>query len=223
MFVELFNLISKQGWGNMLNKKNDIYINMQKEVFKGNILDIGLDSYGIIYSIYKQYNDEAAIDYIHGNDEKSYIIKESYDSCVMLFSFNNIWMKFNKKVLIKDIYNFLKEDGEINIWDINKGYSKIFNSKIKILLPDNKIKEIDVVDFNFLKDSSIKSVKKLLEEYFEIIDLKCSDNIYYIKGKKRKLQDLQKGNKKDEGSISSSKLKVYSQQLGSKVFKRIHK
>lgn len=207
----------------MLNTTNGIFINMQHEIFKGNVLDIGLDSYGIIYSIYKQYNDEAAIDYIDGAEEKSFIEKESYDSCVMFFSLNNLWSKFNKKNLIKDIYSFLKEDGEINIWDIDKGYIKTINTKIKVLLPENKTKEINITDFNVLKDCSLSSVKKLLNEYFEIIDLKCTDNIYYIKGRKRSLIDVKKGSKTNESSVSSSKLKIRTQQFSSKVLKRIYK
>jgi hypothetical protein len=74
-----------------LNKvEKEIFINMQHEIFTGNILDIGMDNYGIIYNLYKQYNEEAAIDYVNGKDEKIYIEKGDYDSCVMLFSLNKL-------------------------------------------------------------------------------------------------------------------------------------
>ncbi|MDU7252170.1 MAG: class I SAM-dependent methyltransferase, partial [Clostridium sp.] len=32
---------------------NEIVINMENEIFRGNLLDVGTDNYGIIYNIYK--------------------------------------------------------------------------------------------------------------------------------------------------------------------------
>ncbi|MBL4935251.1 class I SAM-dependent methyltransferase [Clostridium sp. YIM B02515] len=173
----------------ILNKsRKEIFINMQHETFKGNVLDIGMDNYGIIYSLYKKYNEEAAVDYVYGKDEKKLIDKEGYDSCVMLFSLKNIWLKVNKRKFLKDISTFLKDNGVIYIWDIDKGYSKVFRAKIKIMLAERKLKEIVMDDFNLVKDNSKESTIKLLQEYFEIIDLKASDNIYYIKAKKKSLK-----------------------------------
>lgn len=207
------------------NKKN-IFINMQQEVFTGNVLDIGADNYGIIYNLYKKYNEEASIEYVHGKEEKKFIEKGNYDSCIMLFSLSNIWLKLNKKGFFKDISEYLKENGILHIWDINKGYSKIFNAKIKVLLSDKTIKEINVSDFNVFKDNSMEAVVKILEKYFKIIDLKSSDNIYYIKCQKinkKEFVDAEKGSTENESSTHRGKLKVYSHKLSSKVFKGLHK
>lgn len=177
------------------NEKKEIFINMQHEIFKGNVLDIGTDNYGVIYNLYKQYNDETSVEYVHGKEESKDIKKGNYDNCVMLFSLNNIWFKFNKRNFIKDISEYLKQDGILHIWDINKGYFKYFNAKIKILLPGRKIKEIDIRDLNFFKDISKESTINIIKEYFEVIDLRASDNIYYIRAKKinRVPNDIKEG------------------------------
>ncbi|MCS4465238.1 hypothetical protein JTT01_19730 [Clostridium botulinum] len=47
------------------------------------------------------------------------------------------------------------------------------------------MKNISIKDLNVLKDSSIDTTIKLLDPYFEIKDLKSSDGVYYIKGKKK--------------------------------------
>lgn len=209
-----------------IGRKKHIFINMQNEVFTGNVLDIGTDNYGIIYSIYKKFNDDVSVEYIHGKEENRFIEKDSYDNCIMLFSLSNIWLKLNKESFFKDIKDYLKENGTLHIWDINKGYSKVFNAKIKILLSDKIIKEINIADFNIFKDNSKECILKLLKKYFKIIDLKSSDNIYYIKCQKinnKEQVELEKGSTEYENSTDRDKLKVYSLESGSKIFKSIHK
>lgn len=160
---------------------------MEKEIFRGNVLDIGLENYGIVYNIYKQYNDNINVEYVSGKEEKENIKEDFYDSCIMLFSFSSLWLKRDKKIFIKDIYRYLSKDGLLYIWDIDKGYRKMFNSVVKILAPERKLKQIKMRDLNIFKDSSKESSIKLLKEYFEILDLKASDGIYYIKARKKPL------------------------------------
>lgn len=209
----------------------DIYIDMRNEIFTGDVLDIGLENYGIIYNLYKLQNREGKLDYLQGEEEKELIDKGSYDSCILLFALSSIWLKENKKKLFKDISNFLREDGVLHIWDIDKSFTKLFRGRIKILLPETSTKEINITDLNILKDASKESAMRLLKQYFEIIDLKDYDNVYYIKAKKRMKSTLQyramhselKGSTEHESNISSSKFKIRSQQLGSKIFEGFHK
>ena len=77
----------------------------------------------------------------------------------------------------------------------DKGFVKIFNSNVKIKLPDKTTKQIYLKDFNVFKDSSKEKTIKILEPYFEVVTMKSSDNIYYIVCKK-------KGKSKDEIIIS---------------------
>ncbi len=100
--------------------------------------------------------------------------------------------------LIQDIYKYLKEGGNVYIWDIDKKIKETFNGKIKILLPGEKVKNISIKDLNVLKDSSIDTTIKLLDPYFEIKDLKSSDGVYYIKGKKKINTNIKEDEKRKE-------------------------
>lgn len=165
--------------------KKNIFISMEREIFRGNILDIGMENQGIFYNIYKQYNDDINVEYISGKEGKKNIHENFYDSCILFFSLNSIWLKNKKRELIKDIYKYLNKDGIIYIWDIDKGYGKIFNGHIKVVIPGSKIKHMDIKELNILKDISKENTIKLLENYFDIIDSKSSDGIYYIKARKK--------------------------------------
>ncbi|AUM96428.1 TPA: class I SAM-dependent methyltransferase [Clostridium botulinum] len=186
---------------------NEIVINMENEIFRGNLLDVGTDNYGIIYNIYKQYNEDSNLEYINGAEEKENIKEGYYDNCILLFSFSNIFFKKNRMSLIRDIYRYLKEGGNVYIWDIDKKLKETFNGKIKILLPGEKVKNISIKDLNLLKDSSIDTTIKLLDPYFEIKDLKSSDGVYYIKGKKKINTNTKEDEKRkeeiNESTISS--------------------
>jgi hypothetical protein len=169
--------------------KKQIVINMEKEVFKGNVLDIGYKNTGIIYNVYKHLNEDANIEYINGDDEKENIKKGEYDSCILLFSFSCILNNKSREVLLNDIYSYLKSDGILYIWDIDKGIGEIFRGIIKILVPDRKIMNIKINNFNVLKDSSVNNAQKLLEKKFKLLTSITSDKIYSIKAIKKELKN----------------------------------
>ena len=176
--------------------KKEVFINLEKEIFKGNVLDIGFSNHGIIYNIYKQYiDDSSSVDYVEGKDEKAGIEEGVYDLCALFFTLSDIKFSQNKKKLIQDIYKYLKVGGLLYIWDVDKGFAKIFNSKIKIVLPDQNTKHINLMDLNIFKNSSKDNTIKILKPYFEIVTLKNSDNIYYMICKKR-------GKSEDESNVS---------------------
>lgn len=164
---------------------NNIYINLEKEIFAGNILDIGLENNGIVYNIAQKYEENFEIEYLEGKEGKKYIEKGIYDNCILFFSLKNFYNRNAKINLFKDIYKYLKPSGILYIWDIDKGFGKTFKGKIKIALPDKKIKEIYLKNINILNDNSKDTILQLLKsEKFDIISTVCSDNIYYIKSKK---------------------------------------
>ncbi|WP_333859888.1 class I SAM-dependent methyltransferase [Clostridium sp.] len=162
-----------------------IFINMENQIFRGNLLDVGLHNEGIIYNVYKEFNDNINVEYINGKEEEENIKEDYYDNCILLFSFNKLWLNFKKKNFIKDIYKYLKEEGLLYIWDVDKGYNKIFNGYVKILIPGGKIKKIKIRDFNILKNNSKENTVKILDKYFKVLDLKNSDGLYYIKAQKK--------------------------------------
>jgi ubiquinone/menaquinone biosynthesis C-methylase UbiE len=176
--------------------KKEVFINLEKEIFKGNLLDIGFSNYGIIYNIYKQFNDDSSVvEYIEGKEASIAIKEGTYDTCALFFTLSDIKFSLSKNKLIKDIYRFLKDDGLLYIWDIDKGFVKTFNSTIKIVLPDKSTKQISLKDLNIFKNSSKESTMKILQPYFEILTLKNSDDIYYMICKK-------KGKSEDESNTS---------------------
>jgi len=166
--------------------KKEVFINLEKEIFKGNLLDIGFSNHGIIYNICKQYiDDNNSVEYIEGKEDKIKIQEGSYDTCVMFLTLSDIKFTQGRKKIIKDVYKFLKEDGLLYIWDIDKGFAKTFNSRINIFLPDKSTKKINLMDINVFKNCSKENTIKILQPYFEIITLKNSDNIYYMICKRR--------------------------------------
>jgi len=165
--------------------KKQIVINMEKEIFRGNVLDIGYKNTGIIYNVYKHLNENANIEYINGNDEKGNIKKGEYDSCILLFSFSCILSNNSREALLNDIYSYLKKDGLLYIWDIDKGLGEIFRGIIKIIVPDRKIMKLKINNFNILKDSSSKNAQKLVEKRFKLLTSITSDKIYSIKAIKK--------------------------------------
>ncbi|WP_242947049.1 hypothetical protein [Clostridium haemolyticum] len=93
---------------------------------------------------------------------------------------------------MKKIYDYLKEDGIVYIWDIDKGYGRIFNNKIKVTMLNDVEKEINFKEFNILKNSSLNSIKDVLNNFFDIIESRCLNRVYYIKARKRRRNDYGK-------------------------------
>ena len=164
--------------------RNTILINLENENLPGNVLDVGFCNYGITYNLFKNGYDEISVDYIEGKNEKEKIEVDFYDCCIVFFALSDIWSKYNRKKILFDLVKHIKREGVIYIWDLDKPYGKIFNNKLKVILPGGEIKVIKLKEVNMLKDTSFESTKKIVEKYFQIIESTCSDNIYCIKGKK---------------------------------------
>lgn len=163
----------------------EIFINLEKEVFIGNVLDIGFENNGIVYDLCKNTDDNMTIDYINGMSEKNRIEKNYFDSCVMFFSLMEFKTKKSKLKFFKEISEYIKKDGILYLWDVDKPRFKTFLIKLRVFVPSKKCKKITVNAFNPVIDASCENTRRLLQNYFDIIDLKCSDNIYYIKAQKK--------------------------------------
>ena len=152
-------------------------------ILQGDILDVGDKNLGVIYNISKEAEDEISLDYV-SSDTKIELKDRKYDACTFFFDLNKIWTSLEKEKLIKEISSYLKEYGEIFIWDINKERGKVFNNKIKVILPKGKVKEFTFKNLNILLSSNIEEIKKILEKYFEIEETKEWEDVFFIKGKK---------------------------------------
>ena len=162
-----------------------LVINLEDVIFQGDILDVGEKNLGIIYNISKEANDEISLDYV-SSDSKVDLKDRKYDACTFFFELNKIWTSLEKERLIREISSYIKESGEIFIWDINKERGKIFNNKIKVILQNEKVKEFTFKNLNVLLSSNIEEIKKILEKYFEIEETKAWEDVFFIKGKKLK-------------------------------------
>lgn len=163
-----------------------LVINLDDVKFKGDILDVGEKNLGIIYNLSKEAKDEICLDYV-SDDTKIELKDRKYDACTFFFELNKIWTSLEKEKLIREISSYIKENGEIFIWDINKERGKLFNNKIKIILPNDKVKEFTFKNLNILLNSNIEEIKKILEKYFEIVETKSWEDIFFIKGKKQNI------------------------------------
>ena len=169
-----------------------IIINLEKVNISGDILDVGEKNLGIIYNLSKEVQDEMSLDYV--NEESKVDLKISdYDACTFFFELNKIWTSIEKEKIIKEVYKYIKIGGEILIWDINKVRGKVFNNKIKVILPKGNIKEFNFKNLNVLTTSNIEETKKILEKYFNIEETKAWEDIFFIRGKK-----LEKNIKEEE-------------------------
>lgn len=162
-----------------------LVINLENIIFQGDILDVGEKNLGIIYNISKEAKDEISLDYV-SSDSKVELKDRKYDACTFFFELNKIWTSLEKERLIREISSYIKESGEIFIWDINKERGKIFNNKIKVILQNEKVKEFTFKNLNILLNSNIEEIKKILEKYFEIEETKAWEDVFFIRGKKLK-------------------------------------
>ena len=162
-----------------------LVINLENIILQGDILDVGERNLGIIYNISKEAQDELSLDYV-SSDTKIELKDRKYDACTFFFDLNKIWTSIEKERLIREVSSYIKEFGEIYIWDINKERGRVFNNKIKVILPNGKIKEFTFKNLNILLSSNIEEIKKILEKYFEIEETKAWEDVFFIRGKKLK-------------------------------------
>lgn len=165
--------------------KREIFINMENEIFRGNLLDIGMKNNGIVYNIYKEFNHSINLEYIRGKNQEKNIIEGYYDLCILLFSFSTIWSKIKKMDILKNIHKYLNANGMLYIWDIDKKIGKIFNGDIKILIPGKKLKTIKIRNFNPIEDNSKESTVDMVSKYFELKEYNYTDDVYHIKAQNK--------------------------------------
>ena len=159
-----------------------IILTLSNVILEGDILDVG-ESYGVIYNLSKEAFDELAIDYIE-DDNKEILLSEGYDTCTIFFYLSNIWREGGKAKLIDDVTRFVKKGGSVYIWDINKDIGKVFNNKIRAVLPSKNVKEFDFKNLNIMSKSNLEDTKKLLESNYKITEEKIWEDIYFVKGEK---------------------------------------
>jgi len=163
-----------------------LVINMQEVYIKGDILDVAKENTGIIYNISKRTEEELSIDYIDANN-KNILRRSKYDACTFFFNINSIWGIKRRESLFKEVYSYLKENGEIYIWDIKKERGDFIDNNVEVMLPRNKLKTIELKNYNPLITCDFEEIKKILEKYYEIEETKMWEDIFFIRGVKKKV------------------------------------
>ena len=164
-------------------KIEELVVDLQNEGLEGNVLDIGVNNLGIVYNMCKSSEDEVTVDYFEEDVDGKCSYKNCYDVAVLFFTIGKF---LSKKKLFEEIYEYLNEYGEIRIWDIDKNNSISHIINLKILLPGSREKNIKLRSLNMLKSRSKESVIRLLMTKFDIIEMNSKNNVYCIKGRKKK-------------------------------------
>jgi len=179
--------------------KEYVKIDMRNLQIKGDVIDIGVKNYGIIYKMCKESFDEVALDYIIG-EEKNLIEKENYDTAILFFTLNSLPNSMKRKKLIKEAYNYIRDEGEILLWDAKKPFGKPVNLEVDVLFDNCEFETVNIRNVNPVVKMEFEKVKKIISSYFEIIEEKEGKSIFFIRARRKK-----KGKHKDESTIDSIK------------------
>ncbi|MDP4091143.1 MAG: hypothetical protein Q8930_18005 [Bacillota bacterium] len=174
--------------------KDKVQIDMRNLDLKGDIIDIGIKNYGIIYKICKQNDDEVAVEYLV-DEERTLISRERYDTAVLFFCLGMLSGPDRKK-LIKDIGSYIRDYGEIVIWDLNKAPGMLMDLEVEVLMPNDESQIIKLRNLNPVKRIFMEEIRHLVLQYFYITEEKVGKTIFYLRGRRKG-----KGIKKDESSI----------------------
>ena len=165
--------------------KKTLVVNMNYVDIEGDILDLSCDENGVIYSISKDIEAELSVDYVDENSREK-LKGRKYDACTFFFNLNNMWRRRQKDSIIKEVKNYLKEDGKIYLWDVNKERGKKIDNKVEIILPNGKIKGGVLRNNNIFTSCNYEEILKILEKYYIIEDSKVWEEMFFIKAKYKK-------------------------------------
>jgi len=160
-----------------------LILNMEHLKLERDILDVTSENAGVIYSLSKEVEEELSVDYV---EEESELEKKKYDVCTFFFNLNNVNGGLKKESLIKKVTESLKDNGSIYLWDMNKTRGEVVDYKIKVILPNNKIKEGVIKNLNPLISCNFEEIKKILSKYYIIKEEKQWEDVFFLNGVKKK-------------------------------------
>lgn len=163
----------------------NLFVSLEKEVFRGNVLDISYENDGIIYNTNKYYDNFIDVDYIESALVNENQLKEHYDSCILFFSLNKIKSYKERERLFNKIFKLIRKNGYIYIWDLDKKPLQVSNINIKVSLPDKTLRNLKVNLYNVLIDNTQEKVINILKADFDIIETITSDGAFKIIGRKK--------------------------------------
>ncbi len=152
-----------------------MFINLENSKFHGEVLDVGLLESTVIKELCMDQIENERIIYKEKN------IKRSIDTSILFFSLSLLSTNIFKYKMIKSLYKTMNKNAEIYIWDINKPRKKVFRRNIKLLLPNKTIKHLKINNLNIVNDNSFEKIRDLISKFFEIKEIRTSDDVFFIK------------------------------------------
>ncbi|MGL5151506.1 MAG: hypothetical protein ACRC7N_13145 [Clostridium sp.] len=152
---------------------------------KGDVLDVGGDDFGVIYNVFREVENEISLDYADYED-KNKLIKNKFDATTFFFILSEVWPQANRNELIDEVVSYIKENGEIYIWDVMKSKGQFILDDIRVLLPNDKIKDVELKRINPFTVCGMDEIKKELEKKCEVVETKQWEDIFYIKAIKKR-------------------------------------
>ncbi|MEG1255650.1 hypothetical protein [Clostridium sp.] len=162
-----------------------LFVSLEKEVFRGNVLDITYENEGIIYNTNKYYDNFIDVDYLESALAKEGQLEEHYDSCILFFSLNKVKSNKEREHLFNKIYKSMRKNGYIYIWDIEKRPLQVSNINIRVSLPDKTLRNLKVNLYNVLSDNTPEKIINNLKDDFDIVEIITSNGIFKIVGRKK--------------------------------------
>lgn len=155
-------------------------VNLKYLDLKGDVLDVSLDETGVIYNLIKSKNScDITLSYLKSSNQES----EQFDCCTVFFSLGKL-SKGDSKVLLEDIEQLMKKNGDLYIWDRIKTKSEIVRDNIFVKMPDYTEKKFQLMNLNPFYEFNFERCEELLKNKFLIKETLIWDNVIYIKAKK---------------------------------------
>lgn len=162
-----------------------LFVSLEKEVFRGNVLDITYGNQGIIYKANKYYDNFIDVNYLENEPSKSCDNEGYYDSCIVFFTLNKIKTHRQKIKLFDNIYRLMKNNGYVYIWDVEKEPLKTLQKNIRVSLPDKSMKNFQINLLNLFTDNTSSKIIDGLKNYFDIVEAVSSNGTFRIVGRKK--------------------------------------
>lgn len=162
-----------------------LFVSLEKEVFRGNVLDITYGNQGIIYKANKYYDNFIDVNYLENAPSKSCDNEGYYDSCIVFFTLNKIKTHRQKIKLFDNIYRLMKNNGYVYIWDVEKEPLKTLQKNITVSLPDKSMKNFQINLLNLFTDNTSSKIIDGLKNYFDIVEAVSSNGTFRIVGRKK--------------------------------------
>ena len=161
-----------------------LVVNKKYLELEGDVLDISQENAGFIYSISKDIEEELSVDYVDENN-KGILNGRKYDACTFFFDLNKLWGNRKRKMLVKEVTSFIKDDGKIFLWDINKEMGDRVNNKVEIILPSGQVKGGLLRNNNPISSCTFEETIKIIEKYYIIEETKVWKEMFFIQGRKK--------------------------------------